>query len=148
MGESTEPPPLSTAFLLMAVGRQVRERIERDLASEGIALRHVSALGHLSRNPGMSYSELARRASVTPQSMQATLRKLEARGAIEHDGESGRGRTARLSVTAEGRRLLALGTAAISAADEHVEAALDGRLGARPGLSLLEVLRRLDHDDS
>ncbi|MGK2883043.1 MAG: MarR family transcriptional regulator [Mycobacterium sp.] len=60
-------------------------------------MRHLPALGHLARSTGMSYSELARRASVTPQSMQATLTKLEERGAVAKTTDSGRGRTAHLS---------------------------------------------------
>ncbi len=134
-------PPVSTAFLLMAVGRRVRDRIEHALSSEGIALRHVSALGHLSRTPGLSYSELARRASVTPQSMQATLRTLEDRGAIERAGAGGRGRTAALTITAEGRRLLDVGTAAITAADDEIDAALDDRFAGELRMNLLSMMR-------
>lgn len=134
-------PPVSAAFLLMAVGRRVRDRIEHALSSEGIALRHVSALGHLSRTPGLSYSELARRASVTPQSMQATLRTLEDRGAIERAGAGGRGRTATLTITAEGRRLLDVGTAAITAADDEIDAALDDRFAGELRMNLLSMMR-------
>ncbi|ROZ89133.1 MarR family transcriptional regulator [Gordonia sp. OPL2] len=128
----------------MAVGRRIRDRIERALSSEGIALRHVSALGHLSRTPGLSYSELARRASVTPQSMQATLRTLEDRGAIERAGEGGRGRTATLTITAEGRRLLDVGTAAITAADDEIDAALDDRFAGELRMNLLSMMRGQD----
>ncbi|WP_262365792.1 MarR family winged helix-turn-helix transcriptional regulator [Gordonia sp. OPL2] len=143
MSEGADPP-VSTAFLLMAVGRRIRDRIERALSSEGIALRHVSALGHLSRTPGLSYSELARRASVTPQSMQATLRTLEDRGAIERAGEGGRGRTATLTITAEGRRLLDVGTAAITAADDEIDAALDDRFAGELRMNLLSMMRGQD----
>ncbi|OZG27797.1 MarR family transcriptional regulator [Williamsia sp. 1138] len=110
-------PTPSAAFLLSVLGRQVRARVDAALQSEGIAVRHVSALGHLSRDPGLSYSELGRRAAVTPQSMQATLNKLEEIGAVEKVGGGGRGRSARLFVTPEGQRLISVGMASYDELD-------------------------------
>lgn len=103
------PPPISAAFLVIALGRRLRDVAERRLRTQGIAIRHLSALGHLSRDPGLSYSELARRAGLTPQSMQATLRSLEDMGAVRRDTDAGRGRTARLFVTETGRDLVTVG---------------------------------------
>ena len=68
-------------------------------------MRHVSALGHLRRQPGLSYSELARRAGITVQSMQATLTALEDAGAVERYG-GGRGRAVTLTITPRGEQLL------------------------------------------
>ncbi|MDQ2707033.1 MAG: MarR family transcriptional regulator [Actinomycetota bacterium] len=48
-------------------------------------------LGHLAGEPGLSYSELGRRAGVTAQSMQATLRQLEERGAAAPRHRTGSG---------------------------------------------------------
>lgn len=109
MAAETPPPPISASFLVMALGRRLRDVAGEKLRAEGIALRHLSALGHLSRDPGLSYSELARRAGVTPQSMQATLRGLEAMGAVHRNTDAGRGRTAQLFVTDAGRDLLTVG---------------------------------------
>ena len=103
------PPLVSASFVLMALGRHLRDAAETRLRADGIAVRHLSALGHLSRDPGLSYSELARRAGLTPQSMQATLRTLEEMGAVHRDTDAGRGRTARLFVTDTGRDLMAVG---------------------------------------
>lgn len=117
-GSDAAVPAPSAAFLLTVLGRQIRERVDSALREEGIAVRHISALGHLSRRPGLSYSELGRRAAVTPQSMQATLNKLEDLGAVERTGGSGRGRSATLFVTDEGRRLINLGMASYAALDD------------------------------
>lgn len=125
MGEAAGPPPVSAAFLLMALGRRVRDEVEAALRTEGIAMRHLSALGHLAPDPGLSYSELARRAGVTPQSMQATLTALEQRGAVARDTDPGRGRTAELHVTAEGARLRRVGTGVVTDVDERLRARLD-----------------------
>lgn len=124
------PPPVSAAFLLMTLGRRVTEFVEGRLREDGITMRHLSALGHLYRQPGISYSELARRAGVTPQSMQDTLRLLESLGAVVRETEPGRGRTATLRVTEEGHRLRTTGQAVITEADALIADALppDNRL--------------------
>ena len=108
---------MSAAFLLSGLGRIVREDIESELRELGLSLRHISALGHLSRTPGLSYSELGRRAGVTAQSMQATLRQLESQGAVERLTLAGRGRTAELHLTAAGHSLLARGREAVQTVD-------------------------------
>jgi DNA-binding MarR family transcriptional regulator len=120
----TDPPPVSPAFLIMSLGRRLREDVEHALARHGIALRHLSALGHLAREPGLSYSELARRAGITAQSMQATLRHLEDLGAVERRTAPGRGRSAELHVTDRGAALRASGQQVITAADETLLAGL------------------------
>lgn len=140
-------PPPSAAFLVMAVGRRMRERVERTLKGEGITMRHLSALGHLSRDAGISYSELARRASVTPQSMQATLAKLEKCGAVSRTTDSGRGRTARLVVTDEGMRLLALGRDAIGELDEVLGRHLDADTLEKLMPGLLRTMHALGSDE-
>ncbi|MEJ2871336.1 MarR family transcriptional regulator [Actinomycetospora sp. OC33-EN08] len=117
-------PPLSTAFLLMTLGGRIREEIEERLRAERMSLRHLSALGHLARHPGLSYSELARRAGITPQSMQATLNALEERGAVERVTVPGRGRSAQLHVTAEGLRLRRVGTDVVAGIDDRLRVQL------------------------
>ena len=134
-----EVPALSPAFLIMATGRRVRSEIEQDLAAHGLTLRHLSALGHLGREPGLSYSELARRAGVTAQSMQATLRQLEALGAVERHTPAGRGRTAELHLTATGLRLRAVGQDAIAAADRRLIATLPEQDAPALGRLLLHL---------
>lgn len=106
---SGRPPPVSPGFLLIALGRIARERVDVGLRPQGLSLRHLSALGHLSRQPGLSYSELGRRAGITAQSMQATLRQLEQLGAVERRTSPGRGRTAELHISKAGGRLLQQG---------------------------------------
>jgi DNA-binding MarR family transcriptional regulator len=135
------PPATSPAFLLMTLGGRIREQVEEGLRAEGISLRHLSALGHLGPNPGMSYSELARRARITPQSMQATLNALEQRGAVVRDTDPGRGRTAALHVTAEGERLHRAGTSIIAGIDERLRAQLGPEAADALGGTLWTVLR-------
>lgn len=116
----------SPAFFLMALGRRVRSDVEETLRGSGLTLRHVSALGHLAHQPGLSYSELARRAGVSAQSMQATLGQLEQRRAVEKRTPGGRGRTAQLHLTTTGEALLVQGRDAISSADGQLLGCLTG----------------------
>lgn len=109
----------STVLLLIGAGRLLQRRFEQELAGIGLTLRHLGALGHLSRRPELSYSELARRAGITVQSMHATVRGLEELGAVRRT-LAGHGHPARLEVTAHGRELLA----AVRAAAQR----LDGEL--------------------
>jgi DNA-binding MarR family transcriptional regulator len=96
----------STSFLLIAAGRTAQRRLDQALGERGLALRHVGALGHLARRPELSYSDLARRAGITPQSMRATVRQLEQLGAVRRT-LPGHGHAARLEVTPHGHDLLA-----------------------------------------
>ncbi|WP_234443161.1 MarR family winged helix-turn-helix transcriptional regulator [Streptomyces cellulosae] len=118
-------PPTSPAFLLAALGRHIRDDIEKSLRPTGYTLRHLSALGHLKREPGISYSELARRAGVTAQSAQATVRQLEQRGAVERRSFPGRGHTAELHITDKGHDLLEAGKRAYASSDKNLSLVLD-----------------------
>jgi DNA-binding MarR family transcriptional regulator len=107
--------------LLVALGRQVEARLDEALAPAGLSLRLMGALGHLARQPGLSYTELAARARVTPQSMHATVASLIEAGAVSPAG-TGRGRRALLEVTPRGHRLLAAGQEAVAAVDAELRA--------------------------
>jgi DNA-binding MarR family transcriptional regulator len=120
MQDVSQPPASSPTMLLVLLGRRLRDRLDAELREQGLSLRHMSALGHLAGRPGLSYSELARRAGITVQSMQSTLSQLEATGAIERRTEPGRGRTAELHVTETGTTLLSKGRAVVRAADDHL----------------------------
>ncbi|MBT0771223.1 MarR family transcriptional regulator [Kineosporia sp. J2-2] len=136
MTHAPKPPEPSPGFLLMTLGRSMRTEVEARLKQHGTSLRHFSALGHLSREPGLSYSELGRRAGVTAQSMQATLRQLEELGAVERRTLPGRGRTAELVVTPSGAELIATGHRTV----REVEAAFLKTLDDEQRRSLTGIL--------
>ncbi|GAA1569399.1 MarR family transcriptional regulator [Kribbella sancticallisti] len=117
-------PPISPSLLLMMLGRRLREQAETDLRAQGLSMRQFSALGHLAHQPGLSYSELARRDRITTQSMQATLLQLQEIGAVERLSAPGRGRTADLQVTESGQALLERGRAVLRAVDRKLADAL------------------------
>ena len=118
--EEPGQPPMSLAILLMMVGRQLRDQVDAELRRQGLSMRHFSALGHLAHQPGLSYSELARRDGITTQSMQSTLLQLQELGAVECLTAPGRGRTADLQVTESGHELLNRCRAVLNEVDERL----------------------------
>ncbi|MCX2925576.1 MarR family winged helix-turn-helix transcriptional regulator [Streptomyces sp. NEAU-W12] len=94
-----------TITMLVIAGRRLRERIDSSLTPIGMTMRHVSALGHLKRQNDLSYSDLARRAGVTAQSMRATVAHLQQLGTISAT-TPGQGQRARLELTSTGHDLL------------------------------------------
>jgi DNA-binding MarR family transcriptional regulator len=133
--EETGPPPISPALLLMMLGRQLRDRTEAELRRQGLSMRHFSALGHLAHQPGLSYSELARRDGITTQSMQSTLLQLQEMGAVERLTAPGRGRAADLQVTEAGHELLDRCRAVLN----EVDARLRDAIGADQADQLTKV---------
>lgn len=117
-GVSTGLPAPSVSFFLIALGRRARESVDTRLHEQGLAYHHLSALGHLQRQPGLSYSELARRAHVTVQSMQTTVSHLERHDLVERGPTTTQGRRADLQLTERGREVLGLAQEAFRAADE------------------------------
>lgn len=103
-------------MLLIAAGRHCQARLEAELGAEGLSLRHLGVLGHLSAQPDLSYSELGRRARVSAQAAHSTVRSLLERGAVVA-ADVGRGEPAQLQVTDQGRALLAMAAAAAQALD-------------------------------
>jgi hypothetical protein len=73
-GEGVPLMASSVVLMLVGAGRFLQRRVDDELAALGLTLRHLSALGHLSHRPDLSYSDLARRARITTQSMHATVR--------------------------------------------------------------------------
>lgn len=133
------------SFLLAVVGRAVRERIDEALRRHEMSMRHMSALGHLSAGADRSYSELARRAGVTPQSMRATVRELEARGAARRRTQ-GQGRAASFEVTAVGQRLLARCRSEISNIDDELTNSIGTAAAERVRSSLLVLFLETAQD--
>ncbi|AXB42161.1 hypothetical protein A4R43_06120 [Amycolatopsis albispora] len=133
-----DPPRLtaSLALNLIAAGREAQRRIEQALAPHGLTLRHLGALGHLARRPDLSYSDLARRAGITAQSMHATVRLLQDAGAVA-DAPVERGKKARLEVTPRGRELLD----EVAAALERIDAELLDGLTAEQQAAVRQFVR-------
>lgn len=91
--------------LLDGVGLLAR-RIRQLPAIGELALPERTALSRLDRDGPATSAELARQQQVSPQSMGATLARLEERGLIQRRRDPDDGRRIVLSTTASGRKLL------------------------------------------
>lgn len=120
----------SPTMLLVFAGRTAETRLAEALSDLRVSLRHVGALGHLTRSPGLSYSELARRARVTVQSMHATVGQLIAMGAVRGPATGGRGRAAPLVVTEAGRALMVAVSEVVAGLDDELADSLAGDVTA------------------
>ncbi|WP_205347030.1 MarR family winged helix-turn-helix transcriptional regulator [Pseudonocardia broussonetiae] len=140
--ESERVPLMASSSVLMLVGagRILGRRVESELAGLGLTLRHLGALGHLVHRPELSYSDLARRAGVTAQSMHATVRGLEELGAVRR-ALPGQGHRARLEVTDRGHELLDRVRASAQRLDDELLADLtdEQRAALRAALRSLVV---------
>ena len=76
--------------------------------------------------------------------MQATLNKLETIGAVAKTTSGGRGRTATLFVTEEGKRLLAVGYSSYTELDALLAERIDPKVLIDMALPFVELLRSLD----
>jgi DNA-binding MarR family transcriptional regulator len=139
------PGPVTgtTTMLLIAAGRSAQRRFESALAERNLTLRHVGALGHLAHAPGLSYSDLARRARITPQSMHATIAQLVEMGAVVSET---RGRASFPELTDHGRALLAFAADTAAACDQAL--AIDARRNSALRAVLDNVVRQSFADDA
>lgn len=105
----------------MNMGKQEREAIASELALAVSLLRRrlrqlphpdeatipeMSALVRLQRQGPATNAELAKSEQISPQSMKATLKALEARGMVARTADPGDGRRVLLSVTPAGERAI------------------------------------------
>jgi DNA-binding MarR family transcriptional regulator len=95
------------AALGLAVGRIAR-RVRQAHAVGDVTLSEVSVLTRLNRDGADSPGSLAELERVRPQAMASTLATLEERGLVSRRPDADDGRRAVMTVTAAGRRLLAV----------------------------------------
>jgi DNA-binding MarR family transcriptional regulator len=83
--------------------RRLRQMPQND---GGLSVPEITALARLRRSGPCTVTELARLEGISPQSMGATLSKLDARGLIERRPDASDGRRVFISLSKAGRKLL------------------------------------------
>ncbi len=132
-------PPLATLGVL-GLAALLRAELDDELAPVELTMRRYSTLGHIAASPGISYSELARRAAVTAQTMHVLARTMETEGLLTQRGRAGgRGSPIGLVLTVAGDEALRQGRLATQRVDRRVFAALSKTERA----ALTSVLARL-----
>jgi DNA-binding MarR family transcriptional regulator len=94
-------------YLVGRIDRVVRRAIGAVLKAHGLSVNQYTTLSVLERRSGLSNAQLARRALVSPQSMNEVLLTLEERGLVRRRAHPAHGRILQARLTAKGRSLLA-----------------------------------------
>ena len=107
-GEANPFDPHETlGYALKRAQQAMRLHMDRQLKEIGLNAPQYAVLASLEAEPGASNAVLARRAFVTPQTMQSMLVKLERSGLIERRPDTEHGRIQRTELTEAGRSALA-----------------------------------------
>ena len=99
--------PLRSTYVLSRLARVVQRLLEEMLVQHNLTLPQFTTLAVLLRRPGLSNAQLARRAYITPQSMQEVLLTLEQRKLIRRTPAIENQRILRATLTATGKRVAA-----------------------------------------
>ena len=107
----------SIGYLLKEASSALRAAMEAVLRPLGMTVTHYSCLELLAQRPGLSSSELARKAFVTRQSMNVLLQALERDGYVTRPARAPVGKVLPTRLTPRGRRSLEKATVAVRAVE-------------------------------
>jgi DNA-binding MarR family transcriptional regulator len=96
----------SLGYALKRAQQALRGHLDTGLRNIGLTTPQYSVLAGLERSEGLSNAELARRAFVTPQTMQAIIVTLERDGLVKRMAHPAHGRVLTTELTREGRSAL------------------------------------------
>ena len=94
-------------YLVGRIDRVVRRAIDEVVSTHGLSVNQYTTLSVLAHRSGLSNAQLARRALVSPQSMNEVLLALEQRGLVRRRAHPEHGRILQTRLTPKGRKTLA-----------------------------------------
>ena len=125
-------------YLIKRAQAALNAQMTRALHQHGVTLAQFAALTALAEEPGLSNAELARRAFITPQSMNENLRELELRGWVARHRHATHGRILQTELTGKGCETLQSCDDAVTVIEERMLAEL-GQDQRRELTSMLRV---------
>ena len=138
----TEAPTLS--YLVGRAERVLRRAMNEVLAAHGVSLNQYTTLSVLERRGGLSNAQLARRALVSPQSMNEVLLSLEERGLVRRRAHPDHGRILQAQVTPKGRKLLRACETEVGDLEERMVSAISRADRQTFRAALVECVHALD----
>lgn len=93
-------------YLVKRLQQLTRSAMDERLAEHRVSMATYAALGALEHHADLSNAELARRCFVTPQTMNALVRTLEAEGLVDRHPHPEHGRIIETRLTPRGRELV------------------------------------------
>lgn len=112
--------PPNAAMTMIIQARAIETQVEDRLKTFDLSLRRLGLLGHLRARPGISFSELARRAGIKVQSLQPIVQTLIDLDYVEAVGGVGQGRAASIHLTASGIVAFDRATEALTEIDDEL----------------------------
>jgi DNA-binding MarR family transcriptional regulator len=112
-------------YLIKRAQAALNAHMARALHEHGVTITQFAVLTALAEEPGLSNAELARRAFITPQSMNENLRELEQRTWITRSQHPTHGRILQIELTDEGRTTLQACDATVTVIEQRMLAELD-----------------------
>jgi Transcriptional regulators len=128
-----ENPRFSPVIALLAVSAMWEGQLTAVLKDLGITTRKFGLLGHIYAEPGISFSELARRSHITVQSAHTAVRSLVDDGLVQ-DATSHAGAASDLHVTPQGARVLREARRRLSELDSRLAESLPGVAASLDGM--------------
>lgn len=120
IGSRMSDPYATIGFALKLAQQALRTRLDTGLREIGLTTPQYAVLTFLEAEAGASNAELARRAFVTPQTMQAILVALDRAGFIARTPHAEHGRVQTTELTAKGREVLEAASGIVADAEERV----------------------------
>ena len=127
----------SVGYLLKRAQGALNTAMNAALADHTVTLPQYAVLIALDEEPGLSNADLARRAFVTPQTMNQLLRELEGKQWVVRRPHPGHRRVLQAQLTADGQRVLHGCNEAVAA----VQARMLAHLSAAQQRQLAQALR-------
>jgi DNA-binding MarR family transcriptional regulator len=113
-----------TTYLIGRLDRLVRRELETLISDQDVSVVDYTAMSVLTRRPGLSNAELARRSFVTAQRMSQTLTTLIARGLIHRKPAANNRRVQQLELTDRGREVVEICTTRVARFEQDLLAVL------------------------
>ena len=135
-------------FTLKLAQQALRTHLDAALQQIGLTTAQYAVLTFLEVDPGASNAALARRAFVTPQTMQGIVVALERSGFIVRTPHPEHGRVQTTELSAGGRKVLSAASRVVGDAEARLRAAsapLDSQAVITMLLRLAEALRQSDY---
>jgi DNA-binding MarR family transcriptional regulator len=110
----------SVGYVLKQVQASLHTAMDEVLRPLGLTVAQYACLELLGRHPGLSNSELARRAFVTRQSMNLVLRRLQERGLLTRPDHAAHGRALPTKLTRAGQATLREASVAVRAVEQQL----------------------------
>ncbi|NNC29004.1 MarR family transcriptional regulator [Longimicrobium terrae] len=139
-----DDPFATIGFALKLAQQALRTHMDAALQQIGLTTPQYAVLTFLEVEPGASNAALARRAFVTPQTMQAILVALERAGLVSRTPHPEHGRVQQTELTASGRDALKAASGIVADVEARLRdasAPLDPRDVAAMLFRLAEALR-------